>query len=416
VYGSCLGEVASCSGEESYDALADTVLHPGMPRLSFDPVQIIDNLRFERYADSGHRGRIKTALDNAYYSVRPLLHLSIRKQIQKAYLNNWRKLAFPRWPVDCTVDRVLATLLLLSLKTHAVERVPFIWFWPEGASSCTIMTHDVETAAGRDYCSTLMDIDDAFGIKASFQVVPEKRYSMSDAFLDSLRERGFEINIQDLNHDGHLFRSREEFLTRAASINAHGRRLGVSGFRSAVLYRQQEWYNALEFSYDMSVPNVAHLDPQRGGCCTVMPYFVGNILELPVTTTQDYTLFHILNDYTLDLWNRQMQLITERNGLISFIVHPDYIREPRARRTYEALLSQLNVFRDSGSTWVAKPGEVNSWWRQRMQMRLVEDGKNLRIEGAGCERARIAFAYERAGQLAFQLEDNRTKMSVPQYA
>ena len=64
------------------------------------------------------------------------------------------------------------------------------------------------------------------------------------------------------------------------------------------MYREQGWFDAFEFSYDMSVPNAAHLEPQRGGCCTVMPYFVGDILELPLTTAQDYTLFHILNDYS----------------------------------------------------------------------------------------------------------------------
>ena len=37
------------------------------------------------------------------------------------------------------------------------------------------MTYDVETSQGRDFCGTLMDIDDAHGIKASFQVVTEQR-------------------------------------------------------------------------------------------------------------------------------------------------------------------------------------------------------------------------------------------------
>jgi len=67
------------------------------------------------------------------------------------------------------------------------------------------------------------------------------------------------------------------------------------------MYRNGDWYDVFDFSYDMSVPNVAHLEPLRGGCCTVMPYFIGTILELPLTATQDYSLFHILNDYTLDL-------------------------------------------------------------------------------------------------------------------
>ena len=60
-----------------------------------------------------------------------------------------------------------------------------------------------------------------------------------------------------------------------------------------------------DFAYDMSVPNVAHLDPQRGGCCTVMPYFIGKILEIPVTDVQDYTLFNILEDFSIELWKKQ---------------------------------------------------------------------------------------------------------------
>ena len=77
------------------------------------------------------------------------------------------------------------------------------------------------------------------------------------------------------------------------------------------MYREQEWFDAFDFSFDMSVPNVAHLEPQRGGCCTVMPYFIGDVLELPLTTTQDYSLFHILGDYSTTLWKRQIRLIRD---------------------------------------------------------------------------------------------------------
>ncbi len=35
------------------------------------------------------------------------------------------------------------------------------------------------------------------------------------------------------------------------------------------------------------------------------PYFVGKILEIPLTTSQDYSLFQILNDYSIDLWKKQ---------------------------------------------------------------------------------------------------------------
>ena len=45
-----------------------------------------------------------------------------------------------------------------------------------------------------------------------------------------------------------------------------------------------------------------------------MPYLFGETLEIPVTTTQDYTLFHLLNDYSLELWKAQTNLIVGRNG------------------------------------------------------------------------------------------------------
>ena len=99
-----------------------------------------------------------------------------------------------------------------------------------------------------------------------------------------LRARGFEVNLHDLNHDGRLFADKDAFLRHARRINDYTREFGCDGFRSGAMYREQGWFEAFEFSYDMSVPNAAHLEPQRGGCCTVMPYFVGNILELPLTT------------------------------------------------------------------------------------------------------------------------------------
>ena len=193
--------------------------------------------------------------------------------------------------------------------------------------------------------SSVMEMDDAYGIKASFQVVPEQRYEVTSTFLESITKRGFEVAVQDLNHDGRLYNNRRQFKQRALKINSYRRQWGASGFRAAVLYRRQEWFEDLDFSYDMSIPNVAHLDPQRGGCCTIMPYFIGKLLELPVTIAQDYTLFHILNDYTADLWKTQIELVMEKHGLLSFIIHPDYITTEPERKVFDELLSHLAALR-----------------------------------------------------------------------
>jgi hypothetical protein len=164
------------------------------------------------------------------------------------------------------------------------------------------------------------------------------------------------------------------------------------------------WFDQLKFSYDMSVPNVAHLEPQRGGCCTVMPYFVGDILELPVTTTQDYALFNYLNEYSIDLWRRQIDIIMEQHGLVSFIVHPDYITKSREWNVYKSLLEHLAQLRDAKKLWIPLSGEVDRWWRQRAKMTLVEEQQGVRIEGEGSERARIAYASEMKGRLVYTLQ------------
>ena len=387
-----------------HDALADAKLQEGRVSVPFDPARIADNLRFERYSLAGNSHSVASqVVRKSYYFVRPLLPVKVRKHLQKAHLNGWDRLSFPHWPVDTTVDTLFERLLILNIRAQGLERIPFIWFWPDGASSCAVMTHDVETTLGRDFSSTLMDINDSFGIKASFQVVPEKRYEVPKSYLESLREREFEINVQDLNHDGRLYSDRETFMERVGKINQYGREYRADGFRAAVLYRQQDWYDQFEFAYDMSVPNVAHLDPQRGGCCTVMPYFVGKLLELPVTMTQDYPLFHILNEYSLDLWKRQADLIMQKHGFMNFIVHPDYITTARERAIYEALLDYMVELRNKKDVWIPIPGDVNRWWRQRAAMKLVEDATGWHIAGEGAERARIAYASEKDGRMTYTL-------------
>ena len=372
--------------------------------LPFDPNEAIDNLRLERYPN-GRLGGYESRLKSIYYRFRPLTNFPLRKYIQRFRAARWREIEFPHWPVDTTVESVCENLMLLSLQANPVDRIPFIWFWPDGARGCVSMTHDVETRAGYDFCAQLLDIDDSFGIKASFQVVPEGRYPVTQEFINRLRDRGSEVCVQDLNHDGRLFDERDMFLRRAALINRYGREYGARGFRSAVLYRKPEWFADLEFSFDMSIPNVAHLDPQRGGCCTVMPYFIGDMLELPLTTIQDYTLFHVLNQRSTDLWKTQIGMILAKNGLVSFIVHPDYVIESETQAVYKDLLALLSELRKREDLWFALPSDIDSWWRARSRMSLVKDNGSWRIVGEGAERAVLAFAKAVDGQLIYERAD-----------
>ena len=415
----CFGRVA---GRPPSMRVSDSMaaIHPDQIdgfTLPFDLSEVTTNLRTERYA-VGTSGWLEHFTSTAtvralYYACRPMLSVPVRKHLQRIRLSGWDRIPFPSWPVDTTVDRLMEASLTLLLKKGGIDRIPFIWFWPDGRSSALVMTHDVESAIGADRCEALMDLDDAFGFKAAFQLIPEGDGGGAwSSVATRMRDRGFEVNLHDLTHDGSLFRDRSLFSGRAAQINAYASALQCRGFRSGAMYRQQDWYNELQVSFDMSVPNAAHLEPQRGGCCTVMPYFIGDVLELPLTTTQDYSLFHIIGDYSLSLWTRQIEAIVARHGLLTFIVHPDYVVERRAHRTYRDLLTHLSRLRGELNLWCALPGEVDRWWRSRQAMRLVRAGESWRVIGPQSARARVAWAsLNPDGRLVYRLNHEDPKPS-----
>ena len=136
-----------------------------------------------------------------------------------------------------------------------------------------------------------------------------------------------------------------------------------------------------------------------------MPYFVGGLVELPVTTTQDYSLFNVLDDFTMNLWKQQALLILKHHGLMHFIVHPDYILSTRAQDSYKSLIGMLAQMGKDNGVWLALPGEVNCWWRQRDRMELTHSRDGWSVEGEGSERARIAFASLQGDRLVYSFSE-----------
>lgn len=388
----------------------------GRVLLPFDLSEVVGNLRHERYPEAQEAiAHVSSfSLSHAtYYFFRPVLPVRVRKYLQRLHWRGWRSIPFPRWPVDVTVETLMKQAAGLVLERGGVGEFPFIWFWPDAAPGCVMLTHDVEGAAGAKFCGRMMDLDEQFGMRSAFQVVPDAPWSSkvsTKQLVDELKRRGFEVNVHDLTHDGHLFRSRDRFLRHATQINARGRAFGSRGFRSGAMYRRQDWFSALDISYDMSVPSVAHLEPQGGGCCTVMPFFMGHVLELPLTAAQDYTVFHILGEHSTRLWQEQIDRVLEHHGLVSFIAHPDYVMEPRAEAVYTELLGRLAGLRDERRVWTALPSEIDRWWRSRRAMRLVPDGASWRIEGPDAARARVAYARLDAGRVVYELREGGARV------
>lgn len=402
VFGRSEVEVSPTASDTLQDAAPKVHTNGNTVQLPFDLSDLTANFQHERYMCPDSGSSTWKVVTNSYYGVRPILPTALRKYLQKLYFRGWRNIKFPKWPIDDSVDRLYKEVMACVIRSRGCE-IPFIWFWPESHLSCCILTHDVEQQAGLNSCLDLLKIDRDRGFKSSFQLVPEQRYVVTPELREKIRSEGFEVNVHDINHDGHLFRTHEEFRSRAERINDYGQRWGAEGFRAGSMYRNLAWVTELNFSYDMSVPNAAHLEPQRGGCCTVMPFHAGSLIELPLTMTQDYSLYNILGWHSTELWRNELDTIVNSNGLISFNVHPDYVLPREGREVYLALLEVLSDLLPAKRVWQPLPKEAAEWWRQRSHLELVKQGNEWRITGDGAARACLAFAYLRDGQVHYRL-------------
>src|SRR5436309_6645510 len=103
--------------------------------------------------------------------------------------------------------------------------------------------------------------------------------------------------------------------------------------------------------------------------------------------------------------------LTEKHGLVSFNVHPDYLISNDCREVYRQLLEHLLDVRADQGAWFALPGEVDQWWRNRRQMRIVTAGGRLRVAGPSSERAVVAYARLENGRVIYEVSDRERKVT-----
>ncbi len=117
LYGHCTaGAQDRLSGRVGVDASRSIRVTGGRVELPFDPTEVVDNLRLERYQSAeDHGGAFGSArpLRRLYYWIRPALPVSVRKHLQSAALRGWEQRVFPRWPVDDTVGQLHEKTLML---------------------------------------------------------------------------------------------------------------------------------------------------------------------------------------------------------------------------------------------------------------------------------------------------------------
>lgn len=301
-----------------------------------------------------------------YYILKPLLPRVLTRFLRQHYHNPKQVAKQISWPIEDHYVKFLWNVLAEVLKS--VPNVKPAPLWPDGHRFAFILTHDVEDADGQKFIPAVADLEEEFGFRSSFNFVPE-RYSIDLGLIDELRQRGFEIGIHGLKHDGKLFSSRKEFEWRAERINKYLREFDAVGFRSPLTHRNPEWMQALNIEYDLSFFDADPFEPIPGGTMNVYPFFIGHFVELPYTLVQDYTLTAVLNQHTPNLWLDKVEFLREVHGMVLLNSHPDYLRSPENFRIYSAFLSAMHIQNDA---WHALPRDAACWWRVRTEVPVQE--------------------------------------------
>jgi hypothetical protein len=378
--------------ESLVDASGATVAHVwrdanGSVFLPFSPDTALVNLWSEAYRAGARSAGAKRAALRAYYRVRPLLPRRVQIALRRQLARVQARTAFPRWPIE-TAAHDLYDFVLGLLAEVAGEAVPWLAPWPEPFRWALVLTHDVELQKGCDNVALLRDIELAHDLRSAWNFVP-RRYETPDATVRDLTERGFEIGVHGLYHDGRDLESRELLLERLPAMHDAARRWGATGFRAPATHRGWDLMPLLGFEYDSSYLDTDPFEPQGGGSCTWWPFPIGDLVELPITLLMDHTLFVILRRDE-GVWADKTRFLRERGGMALLLTHPDYMLDRDRLDVYDRYLA---TFAGDETMWAALPRDVAAWWRRRAASSIerAEDG-GWRVVGPAAGEARVELA------------------------
>jgi peptidoglycan/xylan/chitin deacetylase (PgdA/CDA1 family) len=339
----------------------------------FSLAEAYENYLSERWRAAVRQKQLTQRQLALYYRLKLLIPRSLQLTARRMLIR-WQGLPeFPAWPLEMSVVRLLCFYARCLLLENGLTELRFRWFWPGAHDAALILTHDVESADGLRLAVEIADLEQERGLRSSFNLVAHE-YVIDDGVVRELMERGFEIGVHGVYHDRSMFSGREAFEAQLPAVRHAAERLGAHGFRSPATHRVFDWLGELPVSYDCSIPHSDPFEPQPGGCCTLWPYFIGNVVELPYTLPQDHTVLTLLSHSSIDLWLTQLARIERVHGLAQVLTHPDpgYLGDARKRRLY---IEFLDAVIDRGNLWRPLPRDVATWWRQRASLR--EEPPNL---------------------------------------
>jgi peptidoglycan/xylan/chitin deacetylase (PgdA/CDA1 family) len=231
---------------------------------------------------------------------------------------------------------------------------------------------DSEEAWEKGYWREFADIEEANGLRSSWHVcsihVPRWGHC-----LEELARRGHEIAWHGPRHDYRIaFMAPESLAATLAGNRSLFERFGMRGFRSPNYLRTAQLYEGLAgtFGYDSSTMDTAAepLSPlQRTGCCTVFPFFRGDLLVLPLTVPDGLTIRCLTGDDAGAIHavqSAKLEWIKSLGGLAFAITHPEewISMRPGSLGAYRKLVERIAA---DPLAWKVLPRDIEAWWRRR---------------------------------------------------
>jgi peptidoglycan/xylan/chitin deacetylase (PgdA/CDA1 family) len=338
---------------------------------------------FEEYLD--HRRRRPSRALRYYYLLKDLIPAGLRHRLNFLAVHSRPRPSFPDWPCEDALLHVWRSELAALLNESGAQDAWHIGFWPDDYRVCIVLTHDVESARGLARMEAMADLEERYGFRSAWNLALDQ-YPIDWSRIECLRARGFEFGAHGLKHDGRLFRSDQDFMALAPRLKRIAGEHELRGFRAPSTLRRAEWIPRLGFDYDSSFSDTDIFEPQPGGTCSIFPFFLDAVVELPYTLPQDHTLIHLLGRELVPTWIRKARWIASLGGMILTLTHPDYCGEGIYLQAYEELLDHLAQV---AGAWRALPSQVADWWRQRAaaQLHVVADRPQITDPGRGaCAR------------------------------
>jgi glycosyltransferase involved in cell wall biosynthesis len=296
-------------------------------------------------------------LNDVYYLLKPFIPWQIRLALRRRRATLRRERYGQVWPID----------------PRAGAKPPGWPGWPEGKKFAVILTHDVEGSKGLGRVRQLMDLEVRHGFRSSFNFVPEGEYSVPTDLPASLIQQGFEVGVHGLEHDGKLYASKSEFAAKAKRIQKYLLEWNARGFRSPLMQHKLPWLHKLGVEYDSSTFDTDPFEPEPDAVGTIFPFWVpgpngGGFVELPYTLPQDFTLFVVLREPSIEIWKKKLDWVAEQGGMALLNTHPDYMcfegangKDEFPVKHYEEFLSYIRE-KYEGAYWSANPREVSRFY------------------------------------------------------